>query len=356
VRDGDNDAALAGGNAMHVTARDVDPDLRASARIMRFISRPNRSEASLRRPSWFLELARRLPGPRGLQVEERWIPRPDGSRIRIRVYRAARRTAPGPGILWLHGGGYVMGSPEQDGSTYRRIVEATGGTVVAPAYRLGPEAPYPAALDDAYATLLWLRESAGDLGVREDQIAVAGNSAGGGLAAAVTLLARDRGEVAVAFHMPLYPMIDDRCTTASARENNAPVWDAVTNRNAWRVYLGPMAGSDDVPAYAAPARATDLTGLPPTFSYVGDLEPLRDEVVGYMERLSAAGVDVAFEVYRGCYHGFDVVAPRAGVSRRALAAQATWLRMAASTYSAAQPLSAPGRELGHARTLPDTDP
>jgi acetyl esterase/lipase len=322
---------------MRVTMKDVDPGLRTPARIMRFISRPNRSEASLRRASsWFLGLARRMPAPRTLRSEERWIPRPDGSRIRVRVYRGASQSTPGPGILWLHGGGYVLGSPEQDGSSYRRIVEATGGTVVAPAYRLGPEAPFPAALDDAYTALLWLRDHAADLGVRDDNLAVAGNSAGGGLTAAVTLLARDRGEVAVAFQMPLYPMLDDRCATESARENDAPVWDAVTNRNAWRVYLGDLAGSDDVPAYAAPARATDVTGLPPAFTYVGDLEPFRDEVVAYVDRLRAAGVEVTFEVYPGCYHGFDVVAPRAGVSRRALAAQTEWLRMAASTYTAPQ--------------------
>jgi acetyl esterase/lipase len=317
--------------------RDIDPELRVPARIFRFISPPNRSEASLRKRSWFLDLARRMPAPRGIDAQERWIERPDGSRLRIRVYRAVGSDAAGPGILWLHGGGYVLGSPEQDGASYRRIIEATGGTIVAPAYRLAPEAPYPAALDDAYTALLWLRDHAAELRVRSDQLGVAGNSAGGGLTAAVTLLARDRGEIAVAFQMPLYPMIDDRCETASARENDAPVWDAVTNRNAWRIYLGALAGSRDLPPYAASARATDLTGLPPTFTYVGELEPFRDEVVAYVDRLRAAGVPVAFEVYQGCYHGFDVVAPRAGVSRRALASQAAWLRMTVASCSAPQP-------------------
>lgn len=327
---------------MRVTMEDIDPELRVPARLMRLVSPPNRSEASLRRRSWFLALARRLPAPRALRSEERWIPRPDGTRLRLRVYRATRATGPGPGILWLHGGGYVMGSPEQDGSTYLRLVAATGGTVVAPAYRLGPEAPYPAALDDAYLALLWLRDHAGDLGVRDDRLGVAGNSAGGGLTAAVTLLARDRGEVAIAFQMPLYPMIDDRCTTGSARENDAPVWDAATNRNAWRIYLGALAGSPDVPAYAAPARATDLAGLPPAFTFVGELDPFRDEVVAYVERLRAAGVAVTFEVYPGCYHGFEVVAPRAAVSRRALEVQAAWLRTAVATFTAAQPAPRPG--------------
>jgi acetyl esterase/lipase len=322
---------------MKVTAKDVEPGLRSIARVMRFISPPNQSEASLRRPSLFLRLMGRLPGPRGLNAEVRWAARPDGTRLRLRVYRGPGRRELAPGILWLHGGGYVLGSPEQDGATYRRIIDATGGVIVAPAYRLGPEAPYPAALDDAYTALLWLRDHAAELGVRGDQLAVAGNSAGGGLTAALTLLARDRGEVAVAFQMPLYPMIDDRCTTESARENNAPVWDAVSNRSAWRVYLGTLAGSDHVPPYAAPARAENLFRLPPAFTYVGDLEPFRDEVVAYVDRLRASGIEVEFEVYRGCYHGFDVVAPRAAVSRRALAAQDAWLHRATLAYTAPQP-------------------
>ncbi|MGC8634282.1 MAG: alpha/beta hydrolase [Candidatus Limnocylindrales bacterium] len=322
---------------MHVSAADIDPGLRARARLLRFVSPPDRSEAALRRPSRLSGLLRHLPGPRGLHAEERWMPRPDGSRLRVRVYRAPQPPSGVPGILWCHGGGYVMGSPEQDGATYRRLIEATGAVVVAPDYRLAPAAPYPAALDDCYAALCWLRDSAASLGVAEDRLAVAGNSAGGGLTAALTLLARDRGEVAIAFQLPLYPMLDDRCATPSARENDAPVWDAVTNRHAWRIYLGELAGTDRVSPYAAPARATDLAGLPPAFTYVGSIEPFRDEVVDHVRRLRAAGVPVAFEVYAGCYHGFDVVAPGAPVSRRALAEQSAWLREAAATYTAAQP-------------------
>jgi acetyl esterase/lipase len=322
---------------MKVTTRDIDPGLRSGARLGRFISGPNRSEEALRRKPALAVLMRHLPGPRSLRSEERWIDRPDGSRLRVKLYRARDGRPAGPGILWLHGGGYVLGSPEQDGSTYRRLIEATGAVVVAPDCRLAPEAPYPAALDDCYATLLWLRDNAVSLGVRDDQLAVAGNSAGGGLTAALTLLARDRGEVAIAFQMPLYPMIDDRCSSESARDNDAPVWDSVTNRNAWKVYLGELSGTDRVPPYAAPSRATDLHGLPPAFTYVGDIEPFRDEVVEYVERLRAAGVPVTFEVLPGCYHGFDVVAPGAAVSRRALDAQAAWLRMAAASYVAPQP-------------------
>ena len=338
---------------MRVRSEDIDPALRARARVFRFMSPPNRSEAQLRKGGGLIGLMRHLPGPRGLRVEERWASRPDGSRLRLKVYRARRSEAgaassagvpaggipdrPGvPGILWLHGGGYVLGSPEQDSASYMRVIEATGGVIVAPDYRLAPEAPYPAALDDCALALRWLRDNASDLGVRDDQLAVAGNSAGGGLAAALTLRERDLGEVAIAFQMPLYPMLDDRCATASALDNDGPVWDSVTNRNAWKVYLGDLSGTDDVPAYAAPARATDLSGLPPAFTYVGGIEPFRDEVVAYVERLQAAGVPVEFEVVPGAYHGFDVVAPGAPVSRRMLEAQSAWLRMAVRTWFAPQ--------------------
>jgi acetyl esterase/lipase len=330
---------------VRVTRDDIDPALRARARVFRFVTPPSRSEASLRRGGGpLLGLMRHLPGPRGLRAEERWADRPDGSKLRLKVYKAAAgtpRTAGLPGILWLHGGGYVLGSPEQDGASYKRMIEATGGVIVAPAYRLGPEAPYPAALDDCALALRWLRDNAPALGVRDDQLAVAGNSAGGGLAAALTLRERDRGGVAIAFQMPLYPMVDDRCVTPSAVDNDAPIWDTVTNQNAWRIYLGDLHGTDDVPAYAAPARATDLSGLPPAFTYVGDIEPFRDEVVDYVRRLRAAAVPVDFEILPGCYHGFDVVAPGAPVSRRALEAQSAWLRKAVATWSAPQRLDRP---------------
>jgi acetyl esterase/lipase len=331
-----------------VRSEDIDPALRGRARVFRFLSPPARSVAQLRKGGWLIGLMRHLPGPRGLLAAERWAERADGSRLRLKVYRSSRAQAAAsaeaagsagagaPGILWLHGGGYVLGSPEQDGSSYRRIIEATGGVIVAPDYRLAPVAPYPAALDDCALALRWLRDHATELGVRDDQLAVAGNSAGGGLTAALTLRERDSGEVAIAFQVPLYPMLDDRCATPSAQDNDGPVWDSITNRNAWKVYLGDLAGSDAVPPYAAPARATDLAGLPPAFTYVGDLEPFRDEVVAYVARLRAAGVPVEFEVVPGAYHGFDVVAPGAPVSRRMLDAQSAWLRMAVETWFAPQ--------------------
>src|SRR3546814_233257 len=167
-------------------------------------------------------------------------------------------------------------------------------------------------------SLLWLKTHAGELGVRDDQLAVAGMSAGGGLTAALTLLARDRGDVNIAFQIPLYPMIDDRMDSESASDSDAPVWNSASNGIAWKTYLGALFGAD-VPAYAAAARATDYRGLPPTCTFVGDLEPFRDETLRYVENLKAAGVPVAFELFRGAFHGFDVVAPKAAISQRATA-------------------------------------
>jgi acetyl esterase/lipase len=152
--------------------------------------------------------------------------------------------------------------------------------------------------------------------VRPDQLFVMGVSAGGGLTAAVSLMARDRGEVRIAHQMPLYPMIDHRMVTGSSRDNDAPVWGSKHNRIAWDLYLGGLAG-DDVPRYASPALETDYSDLPPTSTFVGDLDPFLDETVAYAEGLAAAGVAVEFRRYPRCYHGFDMIRPGAKVSRAA---------------------------------------
>jgi len=305
---------------MHVPDERIDPQLRqAGLMFRRFL--PTYDEAKFRRIQKFLRRTMQGRSVRGLRCREVLVPRAaDGTTLRLRIY-SPRVPRPGaPGVLWLHGGGYAIGLPEMCGRMVRRLVDASGCTVVAPDYRLSIEAPYPAALDDAYETLLWLKRNARELGVRDDQLFVGGESAGGGLTAALTLLARDRGEVRVAFQLPLYPMLDDRALGASARDNDAPVWHSQGNRAAWDLYLGGSGrtGTADVPAYAAPARATDLRGLPPTVTFVGELEPFLDETVQYVEDLRAAGVPIDFEVYPGCYHAFVTAKPDADVSRRAL--------------------------------------
>ncbi|TNM70487.1 alpha/beta hydrolase [Streptomyces sp. NP160] len=281
----------------------------------------------------------------GVEQLQRWLPRRDGGRTRALVVRrqtAAGRphqpAAPSAAVLWIHGGGYAVGSPEMSVGTARRLVDATGCVVVLPDYRLSVVEPYPAALHDCYDALLWLRDHAAELGARPDQLVVGGESAGGGLTAATCLLARERGEVAVAFQVPLYPMIDDR-PTPSSTGSTAPVWSSVTNDAGWDAYLGRLRGSSDVPATAAPARAEDLRGLPPVLTFVGDAEPFHDEVVTWTERLREAGVPVESRVFPGCFHAFDLMAPRARVSREATAFLVDGFSRWCAELSAPQPAS-----------------
>lgn len=213
------------------------------------------------------------------------------------------------GVLWLHGGGYAVGMKEMvHMSRAVGLVKRFGVVVLAPGYRLSLQSPYPAAMDDCYAALLYLKEHAAALGVRSDQIMVGGESAGGGLCAAVCIRARDTGEVNVAFQMPLYPMLDDRDTETS-RENHGRVWNTRRNHLAWRLYLR---GTDraQLSPYAAPARLTDFSGLPPAYSFVADEEPFYAETVRYFDRLRAAGVPAKLDIYHTNMHAFDMMRPR----------------------------------------------
>ena len=221
------------------------------------------------------------------------------------------RTAQGnaTGVLWLHGGGYAVGMKEMvHMSRAVGLVKHFGAVVLAPGYRLSLQSPYPAAMDDCYAALLYLKEHSTVLGIRPDQIMVGGESAGGGLCAAVCIRARDTGAVNVAFQMPLYPMLDDRDTETS-RDNHGRVWNTRRNHLAWRLYLR---GTDraQLSPYAAPARLTDFTGLPPAYSFVGDGEPFYAETVRYFDRLRAAGVPAKLDVYHIDLHAFDMMRPR----------------------------------------------
>lgn len=249
-----------------------------------------------------------------MNFTEKTILRKDNSELRICIFQPLEPKGNVPGVLYMHGGGYAIGAPELSDRMIHRLIESSGCTVVAPDYRMSLEAPYPAALDDCYTALLWMRDHAAELGIREDQLMIAGDSSGGGLTAALSLYARDKGEVAIAFQMPLYPMIDDR--TKSGRD--MLVWNGIVNQKAWRLYLGDFYGSAEVPYYAAPARATDYRGLPPTATFVGELEPFHDETVQYVENLRKAGVPVEFAVFEGCYHAFDQAYPEAEVSKKAL--------------------------------------
>ena len=212
------------------------------------------------------------------------------------------------GVLWLHGGGYAVGMKEMVyASRAADLVRDFGAVVLSPGYRLSPLAPYPAALDDCFTALHYLKQHAASFGVRSDQLMVGGESAGGGLCAAVCIRARDEGAVNVAFQMPLYPMLDDR-DTASSRDNYGRVWNTRRNHLAWRLYLR---GTDraQLSTYAAPARLTDFAGLPPAYSFVADGEPFYAETVRYFGRLRAAGVPAELDVYHTDMHAFDMMQP-----------------------------------------------
>jgi acetyl esterase/lipase len=301
---------------VNVTLEMIDPELRLAGLAARLLFRP--SERFFR---FARRLDRRMHGKDvpGLECEQRWLDSLDpGVRVRVRLYRPARRSAGArlPGVLFLHGGGYVFGSPEQFAPVYQALLRTRDCLIIAPDYRKSFEAPYPAAANDGYGALLWLAKNAEALGVREDQIFVMGMSAGGGLTAAVSLMARDRADVRIAHQFPLYPMLDHRMITASSQDNDAPLWGSRHNRIAWDLYLRGLPGGE-VPAYASPALATDFSNLPPTTTFVGDLDPFRDETEAYANALRAAGVEVELRRYPRCYHGFDLVRPGAKVSRDA---------------------------------------
>jgi acetyl esterase/lipase len=269
-----------------------------------------------------LKKARRIPpndAPRSPQVRiaDRQIPGADGQSMELRVYEPAdKKGGVLPALLWLHGGGYVLGDPRVDDGICQNFVEAAGCIVFSPDYRLAPEHPFPAGIEDCYAALVWVAGNAAELGIDVQRIAIGGPSAGGGLTAALALLARDRGGPSICFQMPLYPMMDDRNVTPSSHEITHPaVWNRANNLAAWKMYLGEHANGEISP-YAAPSRAQSLAGLPPTYTCVGQLDPFRDETLEYVARLAQDGVDVEFQLYPGGYHAFEHSVPDAEISKR----------------------------------------
>lgn len=257
--------------------------------------------------------------------EDVFVPGPTGSPdVRLRVHRRVGARAPQPCLFWMHGGGYVLGAPEQDDVRFDRWCRRFDITGVVVQYRLAPEHPYPAAIEDCYAGLSWVKTNGAELGIDVRRVGIGGPSGGGGLAAALGLVARDRGEYEIEHQLLIYPMIDDSMTTASSHWE-VPVWSRESNRFGWSSYLGELFGSDDVPAHAAASRATDLSGLPPTFLMAGTLDGFVDEDIDYAARLNRAGVAVEMHLYAGAPHGFEGFAPAADVSRQARRDINNWL-------------------------------
>ena len=245
------------------------------------------------------------------------------SGISVRLHRPPHPDNAGGALLWIHGGGYVIGSAAQDDRLCRRFADRLGVPVAAVDYRLAPKHPYPAALEDCYEALAWLTRLPG---IDPTGVAIGGASAGGGLTAALALLARDCGELAPIFQLMVYPMVDDRsCDRPGVRNRRYRMWNPNTNRLGWTAYLN---GAD--PQVAVPSRHDDLSGLPPAWIGVGTLDPLHDENVEYARRLEDAGVACDLDIVTGAFHGFDIVAPSAGVSRAFFDRQCEALRKAFS--------------------------
>lgn len=256
-------------------------------------------------------MAEHQPTFPAIAVSERLVPGPAGSpEVRVLVYVPTNRSIPRPALLWIHGGGYIMGSPEQEDLTVKNMVSAIGCVAVSVDYRLAPETRHPGPVEDCYAALRWLYTHAGELGVDTSRIAIGGGSAGGGLAAALGLLARDRGEIPLAFQLMIQPMLDDRtCTLAEPHPYTGEfIWTREANRWGWTSLLGQEPGLPDVSPYAAAARAEHLEGLPPTFISAGALDLFLEEDLEYARRLTRAGVPTEFHLYPGVYHGFRMVA------------------------------------------------
>ncbi|WP_246222410.1 alpha/beta hydrolase [Phytoactinopolyspora limicola] len=264
---------------------------------------------------------------RPVEYEDRVIPGPPGAPdLTVLVLRPRGGTRRAPGMYAIHGGGMVLGTRFGDSHNLVNAVVDFGAVVVSVEYRLAPEHPHPAPVDDCYAGLLWTVDHAAELGIDPARLVIRGGSAGGGLGAAIALMARDRGGPAVAGQMLICPMIDDRNNTISTRQFYAlGLWDGGFNETGWTALLGDARGGPDVPAYAAPARATDLEGLPPAFIEVGAAEVFRDESVDFASRIWAAGGQAELHVWAGAFHGFSSVMPYAHVSKAALAVRRSWL-------------------------------
>ncbi len=259
-----------------------------------------------------------MPQIPGVVTEDKTIPGPKGAPdIAVRFYRPEKRSGLLPTLLWIHGGGYMLGSLDQEDATAKQFALAGECVIMSVDYRLAPENPFPAPVEDCYSALKWLAGHAKELGVDQARIAVGGASAGGGLASGLALLARDRAEVKLMFQLLVYPMINDcNIIPASDTVTDALFWTRGSNLMGWRSYLGCEPGGSGVSCYAAAFRATNLEGLPSVYITVGDIDLFAEEDIEYARRLVVAGVPTELHVYSGCPHAFDMLVPNSDVSKR----------------------------------------
>jgi acetyl esterase/lipase len=268
------------------------------------------------------------PAP-GVDVERHTLPAPDGAMLDASWYHQHGSAPSGSAVLYLHGGGMIL-RLDHIGKLYdgalRGYVAASGVPMLVVDYRVAPEHRHPTPVEDCYAALCWLAENASTLGFDAGRLAVMGDSAGGGLAAGVCLMARDRGGPEIAEQLLIYPMLDDRTTTPDPPLLPYLTWTYDDNATGWGALLGDSVGTDRVSQYAAPARADDLTRLPRAYIDIGDLDIFRDEDIAYARRLADAGVPTELHLHPGCPHAFEALASGADVSQRAIGDRVRRLR------------------------------
>lgn len=306
----------------------LDPEIAEALAPMAGVTPPAVGDVAARRAMWepiIGAAGTAQPIPADVKTSEHYATADDGAQITMRWYVKEGATS-GPAVLFCHGGGYIFGHIDLFDGPVSRYVSASGVPMLSVEYRRAPEHPFPTPMEDAYAALRWLHEQAPEFGIDRDRIGVMGDSAGGGMAAALTILARDRGGPKIARQILLMPMLDDRTTTPDPHIEPYLLWSYDDSRTAWPALLGEAAGGPDVPATAAPARLADATGLPAAYIEVGQLDVFRDEDTAYATKLSRAGVPVEFHLHPGVPHEFDSIAFDSDVARRAIADRVRALR------------------------------
>lgn len=256
-----------------------------------------------------------------LDCKEIFISRTDEtSKIRTQIFKPKDHKGPLPVMFYFHGGGFMTGIPEGSLEIIKDYIQTRPCIVIAPDYRKSLQLPYPAAFNDCYETILWTKANAQNLDIDIKKVILAGNSAGGGLVAAISLKLRESKAIKIAFQMPIYPMLDHRQKSQSAKAYvDTPVWNSKINAFAWKLYLRDL--QEEIPYFASPLLHPDFSDLPPTISMVSEYEPFRDEVLEYMRGLKNAGISTKFELFKGAFHGFDVVAPKTEIAKKAVAFQ-----------------------------------
>lgn len=270
---------------------------------------------------WLIRLLTRLQRnpkiPDSINIQNIDIPGfGNTSRIQLRIYTPGSLKTPAPALLWIHGGGYIIGNPKMDDYNCSFFATELGIMVFYVDYRLAPEYPFPIPLEDCYSALAWMSSADGEFNIDPNRLAIAGESAGAGLAASLAQLAYDRGDIRPIFQLLIYPMLDDRSAVrGDLRQKKYKAWDQKSNRFGWESYLGTECGLENLPPYAVPSRREDLSGLPPAWIGVGTLDLFHDEVIEYAQRLTNSNVDCELVVVPGAFHSFDVFAPRAPIVR-----------------------------------------